>query len=404
MAGVKRPPLHALTGLRFLAAFHVVIFHFATRPLSSAPRLVHWLVRAGYIQVSLFFVLSGFVLTYSYADEAGEAGSLKSSWRDFWAARFARIYPLFVLAVVLGAPAYFGGLVERFGLRLSLVRALLSLIPTLLLMQAWTPITHAAWNGPGWSLSAEAFFYCLSPILISRIRCARVSKLFTAGALLFFAANLAPVSLQVAAGALDLKHKSISLLGTHKAALELAQSVVGFNPLLRLPEFVFGIFLGRYFLARSGEGGALRQKGAVITAASSLALLAALVVIGAHPDERYLFQNGFLLPLFGALIWGLAQGGGALGRFLSMKWMLVLGEASYAVYILQEPIWTLYRRFTLSEAARKSTSWSLGYFAVYAMILIGVSMLTYRYIEVPARTRLRRIFAAKAPKKVAIAA
>src|SRR5690348_9842412 len=94
--------LNALTGLRFFAAFYVVIFHFGKYHLASAP---HWLFnigRSGYIAVGLFFVLSGFVLTYTYL--GGAAPWTRLDKRTFWVARLARIYPLYVLSLAMAVP------------------------------------------------------------------------------------------------------------------------------------------------------------------------------------------------------------------------------------------------------------------------------------------------------------
>jgi hypothetical protein len=91
---MERKPIRPLTGLRFFAAPHVVWFHYA-------PGLPHWpgnIVRNGYMAVALFFVLSGFVLAYTYEGRTVEP-------RRFWLARFARIYPGYLTAFCLIAPA-----------------------------------------------------------------------------------------------------------------------------------------------------------------------------------------------------------------------------------------------------------------------------------------------------------
>jgi peptidoglycan/LPS O-acetylase OafA/YrhL len=102
---VKAPApayLNALTGLRFLAAFHVVLFHFRELALADGPEALYWIADKGYVSVGLFFVLSGFILTYTYADSTHSAPLNR---RAFWAARFARIYPVYLLSVVIAAPA-----------------------------------------------------------------------------------------------------------------------------------------------------------------------------------------------------------------------------------------------------------------------------------------------------------
>ena len=102
---VRREQIPALTGLRFLAAFAVLLFHFAwviPYPLSLGQLIYH-----GTLGVDLFFVLSGFVMVYSYGD-ALSAGQV--SYRDFLQARFARIVPMHVLALLLLTPIVLYGL------------------------------------------------------------------------------------------------------------------------------------------------------------------------------------------------------------------------------------------------------------------------------------------------------
>src|SRR3954470_9302060 len=99
----NRVPLRALTGIRFFAAFHVLLLHTTLRYLGHAPIWVQNIVGSGYVGVSLFFILSGFILTYSYSPD-GHADVTRK--REFWAARFARIYPVYALGLLLAGPVF----------------------------------------------------------------------------------------------------------------------------------------------------------------------------------------------------------------------------------------------------------------------------------------------------------
>src|SRR5262245_35048532 len=129
--------IRTLTGLRFLAALHVVVFHFGQKRFHG---LVGGLVSSGYTAVSLFFVLSGFVLAYTYGQRHAGRGLDR---RTFWVARFARIYPLYVLALVIALPFY---------LRDGRPGGWLEPLLVVCLAQAWLPGAAVAWNGPAWSL------------------------------------------------------------------------------------------------------------------------------------------------------------------------------------------------------------------------------------------------------------
>ena len=88
----KPAPLAALTGLRFFLAIWVVLFHFARFPAAGFPVPVKNILSSGFLGVDVFFLLSGFLMAYNYLDGAG---ALVTTNRHFWAARFARIYPVY---------------------------------------------------------------------------------------------------------------------------------------------------------------------------------------------------------------------------------------------------------------------------------------------------------------------
>ena len=96
-----RPRLHALTTLRFFAALHVVLFHMRVIGiLPGGPWWFHNFASIGFVGVNFFFVLSGFILVYTY-----DGPDLNV--RKFWWARFARIYPAYILSLVVAAPFFF---------------------------------------------------------------------------------------------------------------------------------------------------------------------------------------------------------------------------------------------------------------------------------------------------------
>lgn len=93
--------IKSLTGIRFFAAIFVIFFHYLDTK-QYAGLYITELTRYGYVGVSLFFVLSGFVLAYNYPNFTSAAERNR-----FWWARFARIYPLYLVALLASLPAYF---------------------------------------------------------------------------------------------------------------------------------------------------------------------------------------------------------------------------------------------------------------------------------------------------------
>jgi peptidoglycan/LPS O-acetylase OafA/YrhL len=155
------PKLKALTALRFFAALHVVLFH--TRIVGILPAGPWWYENfavVGYIGVNLFFVLSGFILVYTYAGTS-------VSPRRFWQARFARTYPTYLLSLLVSAPFFFFAVrhLEIPFLAWS-KQHLAACVLTINLLQSWFPQAALTWSAVCWSLSVEAFFYLVFPILL----------------------------------------------------------------------------------------------------------------------------------------------------------------------------------------------------------------------------------------------
>jgi peptidoglycan/LPS O-acetylase OafA/YrhL len=339
---MDRPALRALTGIRFFAALHVVFFHYAP----ALPPLLRNVAANGYMAVGLFFILSGFVLAYQYAGRALNP-------RRFLGARFARIYPAYLLGFVLIGPAVVVRLLRSDPLKLAA-----SGLAAGGLVQGWFPKLALVWNGPGWSLSNEAFFYLLFPaILPAVIRLSPRGLWLVAAAC--WAAALAPPLAQLALYG-----------GGHAEA-------VMYMPVFRLAEFVLGVAAGAGYLRR--EPGRCLSAVPVSVVLAGFAAFSPLLV---HPVLR----GALAAPLFAALVYTLASGGGILGQLLSWRPVVTLGNASYAIYILQSPLmawFLLATRGASAESSRTTLGWAG--FATYAAILTAVSLACHAWFETPAR-------------------
>jgi peptidoglycan/LPS O-acetylase OafA/YrhL len=363
-----RAQLPALTGLRFVAALWVVVFHMWRWEKWDAPAVVENLVAGGPIAVTLFFVLSGFILTWTYAD--GE--KLKVSTGAFFAARLARVYPLHVLALVIAFPVVVA-VARRDGGDVSaeMWRGLSALV----LVQAWWPDLALAWNPPAWSISAEAFFYLSFPFIAPLVLRGSRPAAWAVGAGAFVA-SLLPSVLYLATDPDGLGTATHASHGFWLGALK-------YHPVARLPEFVMGVVAGRLFLS------APRSPRASLYGAAAGGVVIGFVVAGALPYA--LTHNGLFAPLFALVIVGLASGEGLLTRLLSTRPLQRLGEASYALYLLHVPL--LYWASGVGErvtGGEKILERPLTAAFVLAGILLA-SRLAYVLVEQPARTRLRRL-------------
>src|ERR1700722_14687748 len=88
----RKPPLPALPGIRSLLSFNIVLFHFTPPHLGP----LRPFVENGFVFVNVFFLISGYILAYNYADRG--ANLVK---REFWLARVSRLYPVYLLAVLI---------------------------------------------------------------------------------------------------------------------------------------------------------------------------------------------------------------------------------------------------------------------------------------------------------------
>lgn len=358
--------------MRFAAALLVVLYHFGG-PL-HLPAPLSNIVACGSVGVNFFFLLSGFILAYTYFDAQGV---IHGGRRAFWVARFARVYPVYIIALLI---APFPSFVPNSPMAAN---SLVTHLADLTLTQAWFPLSATVWNPPGWTLSVEAFFYALFPLLAPPI--ARLTPRWLMVALVgLWLAALAP---RLAYVLLDPNH-----VGPVWQADTWWSRLITMAPLVRLPEFLGGVALGILFVHTRRSGASrIRPERLAVMAGLGLAVALSLGPQRLGP----LVANGLLDPLFALLIYALAWGRGRLARLLSLPWSIILGEASYALYILHWPVWD---RVTggAHVVGATVTPRPAGFVLLYLGGIIGLSVLSLRLVEQPARRAIRRAFASKA--------
>ena len=353
-----KSPLRALTGLRFFAASAVVANHFWQTPTSSqdSGRLYLGAVAA----VTFFFVLSGFILTYVYADVLNSLPVMRGA-RTFWRARFARIAPVYYLSLLIALPPILYSVLVS---RVSHFDA--SIILTPLFLQSWWPSVSTTWNSPAWSLSTECFFYLIFPFLIQPISKMPVRPLlFSAYALVCLNAFIVPPS------AIPQRYLDPSEFWTHFRA---------FFPLLHLPSFLFGVALARLYAHH--QEATIRHASKLFWSAA--ALLISLLVLRTRLPAPF-SSNLAIVPLSGALIW-LGSQLDKRQMLLSTPFILLLGEASFALYILHLPLlwwwkWLMTRIFLLPWQNIPS---AIVFFVLVNMAAVAV----FKWFETPLRRRI----------------
>jgi peptidoglycan/LPS O-acetylase OafA/YrhL len=357
------PRLPALTGLRILAALAVYASHLG--PPHNAPTIVRSLMESGYVGVTLFFVLSGFVLAVNYFDGLRRPSVRKM--RDYAVARFARIYPLYILIL-------FYIMVRRHAFGVSLA----GWWEHVLALQAWDPHVTQAYNfnGPAWSISVEFFLYACFPILV--VMLARLSSVRT---------------LLVAAAIVVLIMTGITTWfavtgrgGLPWANPESAHRWLYRMPLTRLGDFALGVLAARIYALT-------RRRAALIKVGGLLALGAALVAVGLMAWDADLFSVwswdlAYLLPAV-LVIFGLAIAPRSLpARALSLPIMVLLGEASYAFYLVHKPAMEY---FGADRWAVATSSTTIVYEALTLGAIMCLAVGLHVVVERPARRYIRRL-------------
>jgi len=359
-----RPRLEGLTALRFFAAFHVILFHlYVEGVLAVGPWWYRNFASIGYVGVNFFFVLSGFILVYTYVEPNLDP-------QRFWQARFARIYPAYLFSLAVTAPFFF---MTARHLNLpffawSMDHLLLASILALTLLQSWIPQGALTWNPVCWSLSVEAFFYALFPFLLDRTK--RLSRRL----LPFWIAGVWFISLAISAAYIVLHPDGAARINSTETTL-FWKNFLSFNPLVRLPEFVVGMLTCRLFLSKGGSP----RLGAICVLSGVAGLV--LVTMFADKIPNPVISTGLLSPVFAAIIYGVASKP-RWTRFLTFAPFIYLGEASYSLYLLHS--WVM---SSVLEAVPHQP------LAVRVVLCVGAaiaaSLLTYKFIEQPARKLLR---------------
>ena len=372
--------IKALTGLRIVAAAWVVLFHF--RPLLSeaAPTFSAALapvLDCGAQGVDLFFILSGFVLTWNYLDKMGRSWSARAAVRFLWL-RLARVWPVYLVTLHLAA------LWIIFTLNVGHVPSpntdqltAISYVRQILLVQLWFQpyFDGSSWDGPAWSISAEWLAYLLFGLLVLVIF--RMALVTRARGLMWlaFAASLAPVLLLLATGQFYTPWSWLPRIVMEFTAGALAGAAVG---RLQLTDRA-------------------RRCAGYLSALLAAAILGILYLFAAHPLPTVRDDGGLVDVLFVPLVVTLTVGVGTLPRLLSTRLLVYGGQISFSLYMVHELVHTAWD--WVAEQFELTLPGYLGKLVVIGplVIAVGAAILLFHLVEEPARRRMRGMVDVREP-------
>lgn len=355
----RAPRLDGLTGLRWWAAFLVFTFHMGV--YAPIPGPLSAVFAQGYFGVTFFFVLSGFVLTWS-------ASSAVSQSTFYWR-RVARIYPSHIVALLLAIPVFYD---LGFGHDAAWVRpfdlGILSL--SLILIQGWwlVPAILFSGNPAAWTLTCEAFFYAIYPY-VSKLLSPRGAR----GALMMASAVLAGVFL----------YRGLAFLFP-ESGLDLIPT-----PLARVGEFVLGMALA--WAVRCGWRPRIPVPvgiGAIAVVIGSMASLPTLLPHLAVTRLILAFGNELVTVAFALTIVAVAvRGLHGRSSVFATPLQVRLGEWSFAFYLVHASF--IY--IALAVFGFQDPSWgNLLWFVILFVVALVASAALHHGVEKPLERRMRR--------------
>ena len=336
------------------------MFHF----LPPHPGPLHPIIENGFIFVGFFFLMSGYIL-YNYADRPG------FDKREFWVARFSRLYPVYLLALVFSCQM----LRNEWDAR-SHAEFLQGLLLTPLLLQGWMPSLATFWNTVAWTLSCEIMLYAAFPYLI-RIPLPRHPARLVGLLLALWAVGLVPHGLYV-----WLNPDHLTGPADRYTATTLVR-MLKFTPPAYLCTFLAGLTLGRLKAQLT-----LKTRHRMLLTAGSMAGIGLALYVFLPRMPYILLHGGLLMPLFAALTLGLS-GPSPFATVFAFRPLVYVGQASFCLYLLHFNAFMLLQSNHVMERLHLAAfdPW-VSYVAVLALALTA-----HRYVETPARKAIMKAFA-----------
>ncbi len=339
-----------LTSLRFFFAFFVFLSHLSF--VKTENSLFNWLQRniffEGYLGVSFFFILSGFVLAYSYREKFSQNTITKKS---FYLARFARIYPLHFLTLILAVPIiYFhnsSGIIRSFLANLFLIQSFI----------------FFSFNAPAWSISDEMFFYLIFPFIIILLGKVKILKI-----LFYF---LVPVILIT----------GIILIPEHDQ-----KAFFYVNPIVRSFDFILGILLYDLFKKQKFSSYFSTVKRATFLEIFTLSTFFIFFIFHNFLNRSFRYSIYYWIPMC-LIIYTFAQNKGWISKLLSNKTLVFLGEISFGFYMIHYLVIT-YGNMLKDNYFINFNEIILS--GIYFIVTLILSCLSFIYFEKPMNTFIKK--------------
>ena len=355
--------LDQLNFFRFVAAMLIVVYHYAknTWPFTFEP----WkrIPNGDAYIVSFFFVLSGFVIAYTYYRKAQEG----INWKSFMIKRLSRFYPLYLASLILIFPFRFGeshNTLTGAGLYIAM-------------LQSWLPPYPTTFNTPAWAMSVFFAIYMIFPALLTWMYRRKTGSLFFFTGIFWLTSQI-------------VVHLLFNLW--YMGADTFLHDFILYNPLIHLNSFLVGVFMGVYYLRRGDTE--INQKWNRI--ALIFSLLAGVVFIFVRMDLKAIlpfklrYSEGLMAPVYALIILLLAQDQTAISKFLSKPILVAVGDLSFSIYLLQTPVVDMYKSLILPRLERYIPWTANWHFYFYFVLLMAAAIISRHWFEKPLQRLIRR--------------
>lgn len=311
--------IDSLQAVRALAFLGIFMSHSGIRLFSAG----------GAWGVSVFLILSGFLMTYSYYGTERIRDSGLGFCVRFGIGKIRKLYPLHIVTMLMALPYLIGGYAGYTGLG-RLLNPTAKILTNSLLIQSWIPrgTFYGSLNAVSWYLSTSLFLYMAFPLVLSRMRKYRGARPAIA-----VIAALCLLQLVLAWGSWIIQSRVLH-------SDDWIHWFTYIFPLSRLEDFVIGCNLGYLFLHRGKEDAGGETRFTLLELAAIVLIVALMAVYVPHVSTENWWGYTVLWTLSScALVYLFALGRGKLSALLTNRVTLWIAKLSAYCFLIHQMIY-----------------------------------------------------------------
>lgn len=357
----KRMKIAPLTSLRFFAALGVFLIHYNQLFMRNTNDLIVALrpiFSEGYLWVGFFFILSGFIISYSQDNKKN-----KDSPFSFLTKRLARIYPVHLLMLLFFCLYFYDTWV---------MGQQLSIFYNIFLVQSLVPASNAYWgyNAVSWSISTEAIFY-IAFIFLLPLKTKHLLSLFIIITLTILLSHM-----------YDFKNRDIMVWFYY------------INPISRSVDFMAGMLLYRLHKIIKEKGIRIAMGGTLAEITSIIVMIIFMAIaIKTQFTKSLRYDLYYLLPM-SLIVITFSFSNGVISKFLCNSHLILLGEASFCLYMIHQPLISIISRKIITSTDSASLSEYAYLMPAMLMLSVMISIIIHVFYEKPLAKKIPYIIAA----------